>query len=81
MGTQGATCAHTLTSETRDIPKDQWDDERFGQICEKFEAFADWKSVLEKLCSATKKCTYEDLKKLDEVFQRIEVVHGRAHLP
>jgi len=59
MGEYGATCAHTLTAATRDIPKSQWDQERFGQICFGSESFADWKADIENLCSLSGRCTYQ----------------------
>lgn len=78
MGSQGASCFHTLTTETRDIPKAQWDDMRFGQICTNDpqgrtgETFADWKLVIQKLCKATKKCDYKTTKKLESFFLKVE---------
>lgn len=75
IGSQGAICFHTLTEASRDIPKDQWDDERFGQICEKSDVFADWKSVIEKLCSVSKDCDYPGIeaffKRVDKIKQTI----------
>jgi hypothetical protein len=73
MGFQGAACFHTLIEEKRDVPKDQWDDERFGQICEKADVFADWKSVIEKLCSLSGDCDYQTKKNLKKFFERVEL--------
>lgn len=54
MGSEGATCFHTLTDETRDIPKDEWDNERFGQLCTSSDNFADLKKIILKVCSRYK---------------------------
>jgi hypothetical protein len=72
MGTDGATCFHTLTTDQRDIPKDQWDTERFGMVCTQTINFADWKAALEKLCHMTKSCDYETKQKAEAFFERVE---------
>ena len=59
LGSSGASCFHTLKTDSRDIPKPEWDAYRFGQICETADVFSDWKAVIEKLCSESHKCTYE----------------------
>lgn len=59
--TQGiaASCFHTLTDDTRDVSKDAWDAERFGEVCTTTNNFAAWKTAIEELCSlAGKRCTY-----------------------
>jgi hypothetical protein len=86
MGTLGAGCFHTMTDDTRDIPKAEWDDMRFGQICtndppgRKGETFADWKVVIEKLCSIVRRCDYETKKQLAEFFFRQQVYQRRAEI-
>lgn len=69
LGGAGATCFHTLISNTRDMDKATWDALRFGQVCTAASNFADTKAVIEKLCRATKNCVYE---KVQAFFQRIE---------
>lgn len=78
MGIDGATCAHFLTEEERDIPKDRWDEERFGQICVKSDVYSDWKSVIEKLCSSSGKCDYETKKALSTFFLKIESLIAKS---
>jgi hypothetical protein len=41
-------------------------------VCETVESFADWKSVIEKLCSESKRCKYEHVEALKAVSQEIE---------
>jgi hypothetical protein len=60
MGFLGASCFHTLTPDTRDIPQPNWDEERFGQVCTKAKTFKDMKVAIEKLCSVSNvRCSYE----------------------
>jgi hypothetical protein len=72
MGELGASCFNTLSSESRDIPKDRWDQERFGQVCTKGESFTDLKSALEKLCFMTKRCTQAQKKIIEELGMKID---------
>lgn len=72
MGAQGATCFHTLRRDTRDIPLEQWNQERFGQVCTDPRNFADLKSNLEKLCHQTKNCVYID--RTQNFFNHIEAM-------
>lgn len=59
MGYSGASCFHTLKTDSRDIDKYAWDKERFGMLCTKVSNFSDWKTVIEELCHETKECTFE----------------------
>lgn len=74
MGSLGATCFHTLSSETRDIPKAQWDDERFGMVCTKASNIADTKAAIEKLCSVSNDCTYEVKQRIDAFYNHIDQI-------
>lgn len=64
MGDIGAICFHTLSDQERDIPKPDWDSERFGQLCMKPEAYAEFKAAILKLCRVSRRCTYQDLEAL-----------------
>lgn len=77
LGEDGAACYETLTTNHRDIPKDKWDAERFGQICTKAPVFADWKAAIEKLCSVSKRCTYEQKKQIQRFFLNLQKVKIR----
>lgn len=65
MGPLGAACFYTVTDQEREIPKKEWDEERFGMICTKAENFAAWKANIEKLCYETRACSKEVKKKVD----------------
>jgi hypothetical protein len=58
MGKDGATCFNTLSSNSRDIPKDQWDNERFGQVCGSADAYSEFIAAILKLCADTGRCEY-----------------------
>jgi hypothetical protein len=65
MGQQGASCFNTISDNSRDIEKDEWDKERFGMLCTKAESFANWKQAILKLCKlAGKRCKYDVKKKI-----------------
>lgn len=74
MGSEGATCAHTLSEKTRDIEKKAWDEERLGQVCTQAKNIGEMKSAIEKLCSLSGACTYEEVQKMKEMFRRIEAL-------
>lgn len=59
MGPSGASCFHTLSDQTRDIDKEQWDEERFGQICGQASAYVEFKNALLKLCADTGRCSWQ----------------------
>lgn len=68
----GASCFHTLSEDSRDLDKDTWDKERFGQVCTQPQNFIDLKSNLEKLCYKNKKCTYQQKKILKKITRDLE---------
>ncbi len=74
MGASGADCYHTLTPETRELTKAEWDTERFGMVCTKADTFADWKAAIEKLCNKTGICDYQTQASLIAFFERVKVV-------
>lgn len=68
VGSQGALWAETQTVNEGEVPQPVWDDMRFGMLCTSADTFADWKSVIEKLCSVSGKCTYEIRKQINQTF-------------
>ena len=58
-GKLGASCWHTLNDKSRDIKKEDWDKERFGEVCATPQAFADMQAVIEIFCQNTGQCTEE----------------------
>lgn len=71
-GSLGAKCFHTLTPATRTISQPEWDNYRFGQICEKAEVFADWKKILEEQCSLHDNCDYPETRAVLDFLGRVE---------
>lgn len=69
IGTGGAACFTTLSQQERTIAKPQWDHDRFGQICTNASTFADWKKVIEQLCTSSGECSYEMRDALGKFFQ------------
>ncbi len=81
FGPDGAHCAHFLTDEVRDIPKPEWDLEREDKmVCETSDVFADWKATIEKLCSATNRCKYEEVKAMRDFFAKMKDLTERQSL-
>lgn len=78
MGDDGAVCFHTLKTDTREIEKPAWDVERFGMICTTAQTFAEWKATIEKLCSASKRCDYEQLQIVNQFFLNLDTITEKA---
>lgn len=76
MGNLGATCAHTISDETRRLTKEEWDKERFGQICGTSQAYSDMVKVVLKLCRITRRCTYEDIALIKSFGGKIHEISG-----
>src|SRR5690348_7071519 len=76
VGPLGAVCFMTLSDKTRDIPKEQWGEERFGQICSSPAVFADWKAAILKLCKISKSCTYDEIKDIQKFGENVEKVRA-----
>jgi len=73
MGEDGAACFHTLSPDQRDIPKPEWDKERFGMICTRAENFANWKASILKLCEKKKnRCSFEFKQRVMELSERAD---------
>lgn len=79
LGDLGASCFKTHSDESRDITKDEWDQERFGQVCTQAENFSNMKTALQKLCYLTKKCTIEEKKILNSLENKIEKFNKDAN--
>lgn len=63
-GELGASCFHMLSDGHREIPLAEWDEERFGMLCLKADAYANFKAALLKLCDETDRCTWEDKQQI-----------------
>jgi hypothetical protein len=72
-GPYGASCFKTLSDNSRDIEKEEWDKERFGMICTKAENFAEWKIAILKLCKmAGRRCKYDVKQKVIRFNEKVE---------
>jgi hypothetical protein len=69
-GSLGAHCKSDLSGKTRDIPKEAWDQARFGQICFTSAGVENRLTALETLCQQTKRCDYE------QVHQSVETIRA-----
>lgn len=72
MGNLGASCFKSISAKTRDLSKEQWDQERFGQLCTKSDSFTNWKVAIEQLCADTRLCTYEEEQLIQNLGKRVE---------
>jgi hypothetical protein len=79
MGDLGASCFNTLSDDSRQLSKEQWDRERFGQVCTQGENFSDLKSAIEKLCFMTKRCTQAQKKIIEELGMKIDEFNKEAN--
>jgi hypothetical protein len=74
LGSEGASCFNTLNDNSRDISKEEWDQERIGMICTKPQTFQELQSAILKLCKASKRCTYENKKIIFNFIKNIEAI-------
>lgn len=71
-GELGASCFHMLSDRSRKLTKGQWELERFGQLCMKAEAYANFKEALLKLCQKTGRCSFEEIKQIEAIGDLVE---------
>lgn len=71
-GKFGANCFHTLSDPSRDLTKEQWDAERFGQLCTHPDNFANWKAAILKLCDETHLCSFEVKEKINAFVKKTD---------
>ena len=69
-GILGAVEIHTLKNGIKEIPRAEWDEQRFGMLCITRDTFAEIKKEYEKLCSRTK-CNYEQQMIFERILQQI----------
>lgn len=79
MGVEGATCFHLLSENSRELTKPEWDQERFGMICGKAEAFSNLKTVALKLCAITRRCTFDEINGLIKLGDKIYELEKRIN--
>ncbi len=66
LGKAGAHCAHTLTSEKRDLSKLEWDKTRFGWLCMDSTGFNETETALDQACQLMQ-CTYEQSEQVQTI--------------
>lgn len=71
LGELGATRLHTLSDERVRLEPEEWRQTRFGMFCTTSSDFADNLAILFKLCRLSKKCKFEEKKKLQEFAKRV----------
>jgi hypothetical protein len=75
LGSQGAVAEHVLQSGSTVITLEQfaalWDNTSDPLICTNSSVFAAWKSDLEKLCSDSNDCSYDDTQTINAVTQKM----------
>lgn len=69
-GAHGAVVTHLVSEESFDVPKAQWDEQRFGYACISQPDYGWLKATLEKACSVAKICDPEEKKMMAEMFRR-----------
>jgi len=65
LGTAGAACTTTFTSQRRNISKSNWDRERVGWICMRSNDYSDAEDAIDELCRTTNLCNYETQQKVE----------------
>jgi hypothetical protein len=80
LGSDGASCFNTLNDDSRDIPKESWDSERFGMLCTSSDNFANWQAAILKLCTAARnRCTFDTKKKIIELREKLDAHNERVY--
>lgn len=74
-GELGARCRYWLSDGLRNLPLEQWDEERFGQMCMKPDAYSNITAALLKLCESSGRCSWQekqDLKNLEKKISKFK---------
>lgn len=71
-GSQGAVVTHLMSDESHDIPKAEWDQQRFGYVCISQPDYGWVKATIEKACAVAKICSAEEKKMVSQFFQRAD---------
>ncbi len=79
MGVDGAACFHTLSKDSRDLKKADWDKARFGMICESTDVFANIKDIIDTLCQNSGQCTYEQQQAEAQFFDKLNTSQKLSH--
>lgn len=82
LGSQGASCFHTLTTDSEQLTLQQWaerwDNLLDPQVCSVVETFVDIKGDVEKLCSDENICTYDMTEKVNALSTKLDKITTAA---
>lgn len=82
FGSEGATCFTVFSEEMNRLPLEVWEPKRFGMACIHEQTFADWRSVIEKICSEPNvRCrpVYKDtIKAVKSIEKKILAARGES---
>lgn len=70
-GQLGASCFHTISDGHRWVGPNEWDKERFGDVCTDSKNFAEWKKDILQLCSQCNCCSKEQVKQVESLDQKV----------
>lgn len=74
----GAFEFHTLTDFKRDVPKDEWNQLRFGMVCSDAQSLADNKANIQKLCKMNPgTCNYDMRQAIEKFFSDLELLQEK----
>lgn len=80
LGAVGGVSYHTLTDETHDLSHDEiiakWNDLSKPQVMTSVDTLTEWKSDIEKLCSNSGQCTYEQIKTQKKLLDFLDNIKG-----
>lgn len=82
LGSQGASCFHTLTTGSEQLTLQQWaerwDNLADPQVCSVVESFTDIKADVEELCSFNNVCTYDQTAQVQRISDKLNGVVSAA---
>lgn len=70
-GELGASCFHMLSDESRKLTYEEWESERFGQICMQPDAYANIKAALLKLCESSGRCSWQEKQDIKNLGKKV----------
>ena len=79
-GELGASCFRMLSNSKRTLDFYEWEQERFGQLCMKADAYANFKAALLKLCESSKRCTWQEVEDIKNLGRKVSAFKREAGL-
>ena len=82
LGPLGATCFHSMTTDTESLTLQQWaqvwDNLDNPQVCTSASTLAEWKQDIEELCSYEQDCTVDVQEAVDTFYNKISAASQAA---